>query len=219
MSIRHIIWDWNGTLLDDLHAALQAVNTMLGRRGLPPLTRAAYREIFGLPVRPFYIKAGFVLENEDWDALAREFHTLFLADSSIRLYPQVPALLAELGARGISHSLLSVSKQSILDTLTRRYGIENRFDRIRGVDNLNGISKMDLGRDLLRELPFPPQEILMVGDTLHDAEVACGLGLPCLLVAAGHQSEKRLRSSGFPVIGSLDEIPVRLGHASPVRKI
>ncbi len=69
-----IIWDWNGTLLDDVDAAVGALNRMLAARGVPPTTRDYYRGHFGFPVRPFYAELGVDLEHEDWDRICVDFH-------------------------------------------------------------------------------------------------------------------------------------------------
>ena len=205
-TVRHIVWDWNGTLLNDVDAGLNAVNRMLLARRLPPLTLTRYRAIFGFPVRDFYRKAGFVLEREDWDAMAAEFHRLFLEDPTIRLHDGAAEWLRRIAARGIPQSLLSASEQSILTNMLDGYGLRPFFAHIRGVDNLNGISKLDLGRRLVTAIGLPPDAILMIGDTLHDAEVADALGARCLLVASGHQSLARLEASGREVIPSLNSL-------------
>ena len=61
----YIIWDWNGTLIDDVSAAVNALNRMLSIRGVAPVTRDFYRAHFGFPVRPFYAVVGLDLEKED----------------------------------------------------------------------------------------------------------------------------------------------------------
>ena len=54
----HIVWDWNGTLLDDVDAGIGALNRMLADRGLPAITRDFYRARFRFPVRPLYFEIG-----------------------------------------------------------------------------------------------------------------------------------------------------------------
>lgn len=213
MRFHHIIWDWNGTLLDDTQAGVNAVNAMLAARSLPILDVTAYRELFGFPVKAFYRTVGFRLEEEDWDAMAREFHTLFLADASLRLHEQARPTLAELRQAGIGQSVLSASEQTILDAMLDDYGVTCFFDNVCGVDNLYGHSKLELGHALLRRLGLPQERVLMIGDSLHDHEVAAALGIRCLLVAQGHQSHARLANSGAPVLRSLAEVPPWLHSA------
>jgi len=210
MRFQHVIWDWNGTLLDDTQAGVNAVNAMLIARQLPTLDVPTYREIFGFPVKNFYRAVGFRLEAEDWDAMAREFHERFLADTTIRLHADATRALTCFKDAGVGQSILSASEQSILDTMLTDFGVADFFDVVFGVDNLYGHSKLDLGHALLNRLGLPPEVILMIGDSLHDREVADALGVHCLLIAQGHQSYARLAQSGAPVLNSLADVPTWL---------
>ena len=206
MRFQHIIWDWNGTLLDDTQAGVNAVNAMLRARRLPPLDLATYREVFGFPVKSFYRAVGFRLEEENWDAMAREFHDRFLADTTLRLHTHAAHTLTAIQQAGIGQSVLSASEQTILESMLADYDVTRYFNNVCGVDNLYGHSKLELGRLLLRRLNLPQDTVLMIGDSLHDHEVAAALGIPCLLIAQGHQSHARLANSGTPVLHSLAEV-------------
>jgi phosphoglycolate phosphatase len=210
MRFQHIIWDWNGTLLDDTQAGVNAINAMLAARGLPQIDVPYYREVFGFPVINFYRTIGFPVERENWDAVAREFHDRFLADTSIRLHAHARKALAGFRQAGVKQSILSASEQNILDDMLSLYGIADYFDCAWGVDNLYGQSKLQLGRTLIDKLALDPAALLLVGDSLHDHEVARDLGVRCLLIAQGHQSRARLARSGAPVLDSLADVPAWL---------
>jgi phosphoglycolate phosphatase len=210
MRFRHIIWDWNGTLLDDTQAGVNAVNGMLAARGLPLIDVPYYRDVFGFPVKDFYRTIGFRLEDENWDAMARDFHDRFLADATIRLHGHAVAALECFREAGVGQSILSASEQGILDSMLAGFGIARYFDAVCGVDNLYGHSKRELGRALLARLALDPSAVLLIGDSLHDHEVADDLGVDCLLIARGHQSPARLARSGAPVLDSLADIPAWL---------
>jgi len=205
-QIRHVIWDWNGTLLDDAQAGVNAVNGMLRARGLPLLDVARYRDIFGFPVRHFYEAVGFQLEREDWDAMAREFHDLFLAEPDLRLHREATNALQHFSAAGIGQSILSASEQTILERMLTAFGVQHHFAHICGVNNLYGHSKLDLGRALLARIEVPCPQILLIGDSLHDHEVAEALGVRCLLISQGHQSHARLAQCGAPVLHCLSDL-------------
>jgi phosphoglycolate phosphatase len=207
MRFQHIIWDWNGTLLDDTQAGVNAVNGMLADRKLPPIDIPYYRDVFGFPVSEFYRKIGFNLEAEDWDAMARDFHDRFLADTTIRLHRDAVAALECFRAAGLGQSILSASEQRILEDMLASYGVSHYFAGVFGVDNLYGHSKREIGRILLRDLSLDPASALIIGDSLHDHEVAADLGVACLLISQGHQSHARLARSGAPVLESLADVP------------
>lgn len=208
--IREIIWDWNGTLLDDTQACVNAINAMLEKRSLASIDHATYRAVFGFPVINFYRHLHFDIDHEDWDALSQEFHALFLEDKTIRLHPDTPTILNDLRARGIAQSILSASEQMILETMLRHYEIQAYFAHVCGVDNLHGRSKIETGHALIKQIAHPREEVLLVGDTLHDAEVAEALGIACILVAHGHQAKKRLETTRWPVLNTLAELPLAL---------
>ena len=211
---RQIVWDWNGTLLNDVQASVNTINPLLASHSLPPTDVDHYRELFGFPVRNYYTAMGFSLENEDWDLLARTFHVLFLADPSIRLHTETLPTLRHCRDAGLRMSILSASEQNLLERMLADADVTAWFDFIHGIDNLHGHSKIETGRTLLKRLACPPAQILFVGDTLHDHEVATTLGCACVLISQGHQSHARLLTAGCPVLKSLAELPefLNLGH-------
>jgi phosphoglycolate phosphatase len=209
-TYHHIVWDWNGTLLDDVAASVNTINQLLASRALPPTDTTRYRDLFGFPVRDYYVTMGFHLETEDWDLLARTYHDLYLADRSIRLHAAAIPTLQFCRRQGYGLSLLSASEQSILDRMAAGTATAPWFDFIQGTDNLHGASKVETGRRLLARITSEPARILFVGDTLHDHEVARTLGGDCVLISHGHQSHARLLQAGCTVLPSLEQLPAFL---------
>ena len=204
MKVSHIIWDWNGTLLDDTQACVNSINVLLAKRGVPTLDLPRYRELFGFPVIDFYRRINFPLGSENWIAVAREFHDVFLADTTFKLQSAAIETLQQIQAKEIQQSVLSASEQSILDGMLVTYGIRDFFTHVCGVNNLFGDSKIEIGHKLLTQLTIPSDDVVIVGDTLHDVEVAQALGVSCVLIAQGHQSRKRLEQAGVQVFEDLD---------------
>ena len=199
-----IIWDWNGTLLNDVDSAVNALNHMLGIRGIAPTTRAYYREHFGFPVRPFYAELGVDLAHEDWDRICIDFHR-FIDNEPKVLRLDTKSALRLAHEAGLRQVILSALREDLLRRDVAAAGIADIFDAIYGVDNLDGASKLSRGRDLVRDLRLHDTalELFFIGDTLHDMEVAQELGTRCILVDGGHQSAERLATSGAPVAPSL----------------
>lgn len=204
-KIKHVVWDWNGTLLDDVEAVLLSINTMLERRGMPVVSRERYREIFGFPVIHSYRLLGFEFSNhEEWDATANEFHSYYNRHvEEAVLAPGAKDLLAEISARGIVMSVLSASESTKLLELLAHYGIDGFFQNIVGHSDLYGSSKIELGRELMDGIDVPPEEVLLVGDTMHDYEVSQDIGCKCVLYLGGHQDAARLTSCGCPAVSDL----------------
>ena len=207
---KRLIWDWNGTLLDDIDAAVNALNRMLVSRGASPITVDRYRRCFGFPVKPFYAELGVDLEKWDWDGICEDFHAFVAADPQ-RLRDDALAALGRARDLGFRQCVLSALRQDLLDGALERYGIGGFFDCAYGVDNLDGASKMQRGRELIASLGPEGRNAIMIGDTLHDAEVAKELGVRCILVSCGHQFADRLSAAGCDVVPSLTDAVDRAG--------
>ena len=206
-----LIWDWNGTLLDDVAAAVGALNRMLVKRGARPISIEHYRRRFGFPVRPFYAELGVDLAKWDWDEICEDFHT-FVLEEPQTVRPDARAALELAASLGFRQSILSALRQDKLEAALAANGFLGFFDRIFGVDNLDGASKLDRGRELMASLGPAADAPVFIGDTLHDAEVARELGGRCVLVSCGHQMPDRLAVAGCPVAATLADA-VRLASA------
>ena len=199
---KRLIWDWNGTLLDDVPAAVNALNRMLVKRGASPISIAHYRSHFGFPVRPFYAELGVDLDRWDWDEICEDFHS-YIAEEPQSIREDAVAALQLAKGHGFSQCVLSALRQDLLECSLEKNGLMVFFDLVYGVDNLDGASKLQRGKELVAALGAGAANAIMIGDTLHDAEVAKALGVDCVLVSCGHQKPERLAAANVPVVPSL----------------
>ncbi len=209
-----ILWDWNGTLLDDSAACVEALCEILSRRNLPPVTLERYRRDFSFPARDFYARIGIELEKEDWDSLAREYHESYLKRSA-PLAPDARAALENAEKQGFGQYILSAMRADFLEKAVAQHGISQYFRRICGTDNLDGGSKASVAASMAEEIDV--SRAVVVGDSLHDLEVARLIGAACILYSGGSHAPERLRGHGVPVVDTLRET-VRLASilaASP----
>jgi phosphoglycolate phosphatase len=214
MPIRHVIWDWNGTLLDDVDACVDTLNSLLAERAMPTVDREAYRDRFGFPVRAYYEGLGFDFEREDFGALSRDFIARFRARvSQLRLTPGARALLADLRAGGVRHLVVSAMETGLLGTMLAEYALAPLVDGHHGRADLHAGPKVELGLAAVRARGLRADEILVVGDTLHDHELAEAIGCRSVLFSGGHQTRARLASAGTTVVDSLDEVAPILARA------
>jgi len=203
-----IIWDYNGTLLDDLSIGVESINQMLIRRDLPLLNKESYREVFTFPVKKYYETVGFDFEKEDWDVAAKEFialYTSLLPESTI--FPEAVQLLSHFSSLGKKQFILSAMEQSMLNNSVKNENIGKFFSEVSGIDNIYAGSKIENGIKMIENHKLAPQEVCLLGDTVHDYEVSQELGCKCILIAAGHQSIKKLKQTGCPfVVNHLNDI-------------
>ena len=209
----HVIWDWNGTLLDDTQAALDTLNIMLARRGGRPIAMDFYRDHFSFPVKPFYEAIGVRLGDEDWDALAREYHDIY-AEQPKKLNAETIAALEYVRGRGCRQSIVSALRQDLLDGITEELGVARYMDFVYGVDNLDGRSKVERARELMSAIGSV-EDVVFIGDSLHDKEVADAVGVRCVLCAQGSHAAWRLRAvapTGETLLGA---VRMALGQEAP----
>jgi len=210
----YILWDWNGTLLDDTEAALATLNEMITVRGGQPIGMEFYRDHFAFPVRPFYDKIGIVAHDEDeWNGIAHEYHEVYGRQPK-RLNPLAVTALEMAKEAGCRQSIVSALRQDLLEADMARNGVTKYFERICGSDNLDGASKLNRARVLLRTLSETvPSDtrFVLIGDALHDKEVADALGIDCILCAQGSHAAWRLRAVAPTGETLVDALKLALG--------
>lgn len=213
---KNVIWDWNGTLLDDKYTGVHTLNRMLEKRGLKRLSLETYREVFGFPVEDFYRRVGFDLERETLHEISVDFVDTYDEFAlGLTLNPGVRQTLAVLQQMGIKQYILSALREDLLKKMVEDFGIAEYFTCLCGSDNIYAAGKVERGRRMLDACGMIPKETLMIGDTVHDAEVAEALGFGKLLYEGGHNSGKRLKERGT-VISALEDIPLLLDQVKAI---
>lgn len=209
-NIKTIIWDWNGTLLDDTEICVNCMNQMLSKRQLPLLDTVRYREVFTFPVKTYYTLIGFDFNKEPWDVAAIEFIDLYL--EVLHMAPLAKGareMLAFFKQKGFKQAIISAMQHDALAKSVAAFGITHYFDYIGGIGDHYGGGKIDNARQFYKSYSLEPDEVVLLGDSLHDAEVAHDLGSGCILIANGHQSKSRLMLTGLEVVDDLEELLVQ----------
>lgn len=204
---KHIIWDWNGTLFDDAHLCVEILNTMMAKRGLQSITIESYRKEFGFPVIDFYKMRGFDFEQENFDDVANEYISLYNSRRvECKLRDGALEILQAIETSGLKQSILSAYHQDLLKQVVEYFDITGFFTNICGLGDYYANCKIDLGKKLIGTTGLNSADILLVGDTAHDFEVARQIGCDCVLLTDGHQSKEKLKSCGVPVLESILEV-------------
>ena len=204
---RHIIWDWNGTLLDDAWLSVEITNQLMERRGMPAITHRRYQEVFGFPLEEYCIQLGFDFATESFEQLSDEFIRVYEQRRlECQLQPNAVEVLQAVQRAGVEQSILSAYRQQTLEELISHFQLEGFFVRLTGVDNDRGEGKIHNGKCWIEELSYPGAQVGLIGDTLHDWEVAQAMGVDCALVLGGHQSRERLEACGARVAEKLKDI-------------
>lgn len=203
----YVVWDWNGTLFDDVALCIQVMNGMLEKRGLPRLAGPEqYRQVFTFPVEEYYKALGFDFGREPFSQLAVEYISEYDRRAlGCPLRAGAEAALAELRRRGVKQVIASASHKKALEEQVAHLGVAGYFQALLGVEDSLGRGKSGLAGDFLRQAGAG-SDALFVGDTLHDFETAAALGCPCALLTGGHQARPRLEATGAPVLDTFPQL-------------
>ena len=206
MKYKNILWDWNGTILNDTPVAFEATNILLERYGYPTITLDYYRDNVDTPIVNFYSKI-FDLTKEDMDTLDREWCVLYneLSDK-IKLHQGIEDFLSLLGKKNCHQAVLSAFKTEEITKFAEKFSVSHYFKSILGTDNIVMESKTLRGRKYMQDNNLVPDKTLYIGDTVHDYETAKGLGVDCVLLSIGQQSPRLLKECDSAVCDSVEEL-------------
>lgn len=203
----HIIWDWNGTLLNDLSWSINSINRLLKSRNKKTLSSTLeYQNAFCFPIIEYYKNVGFNFDEQAFKALAHDFIALYHGEGSelLNLHTGVEEILKAISNQHRSQIILSASSRENLLQQVGMFAIDKYFDHILGISDIYAKSKVEIALDYISK--SNAEKVLMIGDTIHDFEVAQALSADCLLIAKGHQSEKQLLSCGVPVLKDIRDV-------------
>ncbi len=207
----HVVWDWNGTLLDDASTVIEATRAAFAAAGIPvAVTAELYRRHFTRPIPLFYERLlGRAISAEEWPELDRAFHHRYgRLHERCTLAEGAREVLGEIDSRGWTQSLCSMLPHQYLEPAVRQHGIREHFVRIDGLRRgERGGAKLAHLTEHLAQLDTPPSRTVLVGDTVDDALAARGAGIACVLVdsGAGLHEPGAVVETGAPVAANLQE--------------
>ena len=203
--MKYLLWDFNGTIVDDVDLGVSCINKLIKKYlKRSPLTREEYRRIFTFPVREYYERAGFDLNKFDFESLGQEWMELYDEGfKDVRVYDAVIKCLKEAINKGYHNVVISASKHDKLIEELQMLGLDSYFEEILGIEDIYAASKVALARKWAKD---KNGEFIMLGDSLHDEEVAKAIGAKCILIADGHQSGEVLQKADSMIINDLREL-------------
>lgn len=218
--MRHIVWDWNGTLLDDLAVVVAAVNDTLAAVDRHPITIEEYGAHYTRPVLLFYERLlGRSIEEPEWLFFDLAFHDSYRRRvEAATLATDARTAIAAAHQAGLTQSLLSMYWHDELVPQVERFGIGEFLIRVDGLRGKPGDRKQHYLDQHLQAVaadlssPLDPAEVLVIGDALDDAAAAKALGLNCVLYEGGAHPVDQLAVAGVPVVATLMEA-LRVGGA------
>ena len=206
-QIKHIVWDWNGTLVNDAWLFVELMNEELKQRNLPLIDIEKYREHFIFPVKQYYKNLGFDFKKENFKEVGYNFIQKYKKRKhEPLLFEEAKKILKQISELGISQSIVSAQEHSLLQESVAHYQITNFFESINGIEHYYADSKIKVAEKNVSELGYINQDVMIIGDTAHDLEVANTLNIKCVLFSGGHYSNRRLKLTGGTIINNLADL-------------
>ena len=205
----HILWDWNGTLFDDIDAVVEATNEIFFSYGLPALDLAGFRAVYTRPIWACYERLlGRPLRDGEWERLDAAFHDAYhRLMTRCGLAAGARRTLALLAEAGHTQSLLSMWRHDRLTVAVREHGIDGLFRRVDGLrPHEAGASKVEFMVRHVEALGVAAGDVLVVGDSVDDAVAARHVGARAVLYAGGAQDRDALARFGVPVLERLSDV-------------
>jgi phosphoglycolate phosphatase len=203
--IKNLIFDWSGTLADDLPCVLRTTNAMLAHFGQEVMSEAQFRETFRLPFTEFYDE---VLPGVALEELQRLYRHHFPEDGVVPMLEHAREMLEYGAATGRRLVLLSSAPLEHFEKQAGVLGVRDFFERVScGVVD----KRAELVR-LLAELDMRPEETAFIGDMRHDIDAAHAAGVISVAVATGYESVPQLMTAQPEVLlRNLAALPRLLG--------
>lgn len=218
----HVVWDWNGTLFDDLEIVVASVNVSLRAIGAPPIEVETYRAVYQRPLYRFYENLlGRSVRPEEMASIDNDFHAAYhaLLDQA-RLTVDARRAIELVAERGGTQSVLSMWWHDQLVPAVRFFGLEDHMLAVDGHRGGPGESKEKHLAGHVEQLTrlFPElvrrETVIVIGDVTDDADAARAAGVRCVLYDGGSQPRAVLAAMGVPVAATLVEAVEMAGGPS-----
>ncbi|MDX9691366.1 MAG: HAD hydrolase-like protein [Acholeplasmataceae bacterium] len=202
--MKYIFWDFNGTILDDAKLCYNILIEMLEEEGQPLVTFDEYLMIFTFPIKAYYSNV-FDFDKTSFEELAHRFIKRYQPRSlSCKIHHGVLEMIKHYESLGYINVLLSASEETNLIEQLTHFKIKELFSYILGTKNIYAKTKLDVAKQFIQTHTIDPKDIIMIGDTLHDAEIADELGCKIIIYTKGHQHQSRF--SNYQIIDSFLEL-------------
>ena len=204
--MKYVLFDFNGTVIDDLDLCIKCINMTIEKYlDRKPLSKEEYYQVFTFPIKDYYEKVGFDFSVLSWEEVGRYWFDNYYRNRHLcHLHEGIREFLIENRLKGNRNIILSASKIEVLKEQLSELGVIDCFDEILGLNNIYANSKLAVGLDFIKDKNR--DDCIMIGDSLHDYEVAREMGIRCILIARGHQDRKTLEKECDEVYDSISEV-------------
>lgn len=189
---KHVIWDWNGTIVNDTWLFVELMNKVLKKRKLGLINEIDYKNLFCFPLEKYYQKLGFAFQNEPYEVPSMEFIKLY-DQNKYRplLFNGIVTILSLVKSLNHYNYLLSAQNEGPLMELVKFYKLNSYFSIIKGTDNFHARGKNIIAKEILKKISTTADDIIFIGDTTMDSEMALKNNCKIIAITYGHHAANR----------------------------
>lgn len=181
-----LVFDWDGTLMDSAEAIVASIQSSCRDLGLPVPARERAAHVIGLGLKDALTYAVPELPRRDYGKLAERYRHHYLArDPGIELFPGMREMLAALKEDGHLLAVATGKSRAGLERVLEAKQLKQYFDSSRCADETQSKPNPAMLQELMQELLVAPEATLMIGDTVHDLQMAVSAGVAALAVSYG----------------------------------
>ena len=200
--MKAVLFDLDGTLLDTTDGVLESAIFAAKKLGYKELPHETMLSFVGPPIQNSFIK-WYSCNQEKAQEAANIFRAYYKENALFKanLYPGLLDLLKEIVMKDIKIGVATYKREDYAISILEHFGIASFCTTMHGADNFNRLTKADIVNMCIEELGTVKSEVVLVGDTEHDALGAERAGVPFLGVTYGFGFKTKADVDNYPNIG------------------
>ncbi|GIU27019.1 HAD-IA family hydrolase [Shewanella schlegeliana] len=189
-----VIFDWDGTLMDSISKIVTCMQQMAQSLSIATPSELAIRDVIGLSMEEALKTLYPTLPSVDFEPMINSYkeHYLTLNTTPSPLFDGSEELLSQLSANRYRLAVATGKGRNGLNRVLTETGLGHHFESSRCADESKSKPNPDMIHELLDELKVKPHRAIMVGDSLHDLNMANNAGIDAVGVSYGAHSESKL---------------------------
>lgn len=209
MTIKAVIFDWDGTVVDSVEHIVDCLQHASTAIGFPPLERATYRNIIGLGLTEALRGLYPQINDQQMAAMRDAYSSHFMATSAShqRVFQGIPEILAHQHQRGRHCAVATGKSRRGLNLALEASQMSEWFHITRCADETRSKPDPAMLLEILTQLNLEPEQAVMIGDTSYDMQMAANIGMPAIGVTWGvHDPEVLAAHKPQAVVSEVREL-------------
>lgn len=216
MSYQLIVFDWDGTLMDSVGRIVSSMQHTARRLDLQVPSEQAVRDIIGISLLPAIDRLFGQLEAQQLERFMQVYRQQYVYDDPTPspLFAGAHELLTSLRSQGFQLAVATGKARHGLERVWRETNSAHYFDFSRCADESESKPHPKMLHDLTQQAGVTVQQALMVGDSIHDMQMAQRANMAAVGVSFGAHDAAQLSAHGArAVIDRLEQLHTHIRTA------